>query len=31
VETFDGAFESGGLKELSKIETENVEVIILKE
>lgn len=30
VETFDQAFESGGLKELSKIETEKVEVIILK-
>ena len=30
VETFDQLFETGGMKELSKIETENIEVIILK-
>lgn len=30
VDTFDHLFEKGDLKELSKIETENIEVIILK-
>ena len=31
VETFDRAFETGDLKELSKIETQNIEVIILNQ